>query len=570
MESFPVWNAAPLMDYPSFGSLSHHETAHPTEPTRTTPFTMNAGANATLRIVHSSAPITLKVDALVHPISSTVKGVSSEYKHLSNRAGPTMVRELTHNVRLHCEGHGNDRLHTADVIITEAGKLECNNVLHVVAPAYTSNYRTAMTNSLSACYVRTMEAAIEQCQAKSLCFGGLADRLVRGGFDTDEAYHIALRTIKQFLIKYPNKLEAVIVLTKSEEECRRVCADIAPLYFPRNNTEVSASSRTFQTRSAGDATGAHRTLARRIRVGGAVLAAGEAASPMPDPKRQQAQRCAAVETPPASASKFTLRDFPQLDTWRKGKICIRVRDTATHRDSADGNQFTIYSIRVAETPSLPGYTVWRRYSEFLTLRDAVVEEATNHRSSELCVLATTPFPSKVWFGSMSPEVVEERRVLFDGFLRTLSSQCTDRTMTQLRGFLTPNDVDVERARSEEEEDDEEEDDDHSVSFIQDVQDPMTQKKKTVATSRKVLGNVANKPVARPSETLKIRRRIRNAASGEDAFKRTAKPPRSTTMEPTDKVRRSSGPRMHRADMTAGGEDSNYIAEGNRFITNDLL
>ena len=184
-------------------------------------------------------------------------------------------------------------------------------------------------------------------------------------------------------------------------------------------------------------------------MGGVVLDAGEAASPVPNPQRQAALRRAALETPPASASKFKLMDFPQLDQWSRGKICLRIRDTIAQRDNEDGPMYTLYAVRVAETPSLPGYTVWRRYSAFSTLREAIVSEATNHRSSVLGILASTPFPSKVWFGSMDVDVVEERRELFDHFLRVLSSQCTDRTMMQLRGFLTPNDADVVRAAVEE-------------------------------------------------------------------------------------------------------------------------
>jgi O-acetyl-ADP-ribose deacetylase (regulator of RNase III) len=430
--SFPVWNISD--DYPTFGSDSSQIITNP--PTKSTPFTINTTANATLVVAYVAAPITLTTDCIVHPISSSVKGVCAEYKHLSNRAGPELVRELTTKVREHCQSHGNDRLHTADVITTTAGNLSASSVLHVVAPAYTSNYGTAMTNSLSACYVKSLEAAIEECNAKTLAIGGLADRLIRGGFDQNQAYHIALRTIKQFLIKYPNKLQRVMLLTKSKTDCEHVCASIAPLYFPRTQQEVETSKLEFITRSVGDATGAHRTQARRIRVGGAVLDAGEAASPVPNAQRQQASRLAAAATPPASASKFQLSDFPQLNVWKRGKICVRVRDTTTHRDVVSdistGSQFTIYSIRVAETPSLPGYTIWRRYSEFLTLRDCVVEDATRHRSSELAVLTAVPFPSKVWFGSMDPLVVEERRSMFDSLLRTMSSQCTDRTMAQLR------------------------------------------------------------------------------------------------------------------------------------------
>jgi O-acetyl-ADP-ribose deacetylase (regulator of RNase III) len=519
------------------------------------------------------------------------------FKHLSSRAGPKLVRELSQKVNQLKHDHGHDRLHTSDVVVTNAFNLASKHVLHVVSPAHTKNYATAMTNSLSACYVRCLEAAVEQCKGRTIAIAGLADRLVRGGFDKYEAYHIGLRTIKRFLHNYPGKFETIIFVANTEEECAHVTTKIAPLYFPRTKNEQVYSSLTFQTKSPGDSTGAYQSSNRRVRVGSVVLDAGEAASPVPNPQRQAALRLAAVETPPPSASKFKLRDFPQLEKWTRNKICVRIRETFNTRDDqGNGSLYTLYSIRVAETPSLPGYTVWRRYSEFSTLRDAVFEEATNHRSAILGALASTPFPAKVWFGSMGTEVIEERQLLLDGYLRTLASQCTDRTMMQLRAFLTPNEADVARKKlNDDDYNDEEEEEENTTSFVRNMQDPMNvkkaqdKKKRTKSTERPraALGNLDNgfvaavakgatrtveKAIARPSDNLKMRRQIREAASGKSAY--TTGPlispnkagGRSGSAVP--KTKRPSGPRMHRTDR--GAFDATYVAEGNRFITNDLL
>jgi len=586
--AFPIWAHGDTANFPSFGDQTG--TPPPSQqPSKINPFTIDHTANKTLCIAHVHAPLTHSADeCLVHPISSTVKGVCSEFKHLSNRAGGALVRELAQEVRTHCEGHGHDRLHTSDVIVTTGGKLSYQHVIHCVAPAHTTNYETAMINSLSSCYVRCMEAAIEQCGASTLAICGLADRLNRGGFEIDESYHVAIRTVKQFLIKYPNKFTRITLMTKTQEECDRVTQHIAPLYFPRTLDEVAASSLVFQTRSPGDKTGAHAALDRRIRVGCQVLAAGDAASPVPNSQRQANLRLAAVETPPASSSKFTLLDFPQLNIWRRNKICIRVRDSITHRSELNGTQFTIYSIRVAETPSLPGYTVWRRYSEFAELRDSVVEEATQRRSSVLGIITTTFFPAKVWFGSMDPDVVKERRAGFDSFLRVLSTQSTDDLMYQLRDFLTPNGADIERAKSEEEDDDDDERDDDDdkgedvdvPNFVRMDQVPrkkVFKKKMKENQTRTAFGDVGNmqptttrpvtRAVARPSDEMKMRRRIREAASGKGVSNGSSGNSNSNSSSlPTKK--RASGARMHRAGRDTG--DDQYQAEGNRFITNEKL
>jgi hypothetical protein len=453
-----------------------------------------------------------------------------------------------------------------------------------------------MTNSLSACYVRILEAAVEQCKGKTLAICGLADRLIRGGFDQVEATHIGLRTIKRFLVKYPNKFDKIIFVTgDSEKYCNQVISEIAPLYFPRTREEQIFSSHTFQKKSPGDLTGAYESSNRRVRVGGAVLDAGEAASPVPNPQRQAALRKAALETPPASASKFKLRDFPQLSKWSRGKTCLRIQSTFNTRDDngiSTGSLYTLYSIRVAEVPTLPGYTVWRRYSEFLNLRNAILEEATNRQSSILCILATTPFPPKVWFGSMDTDVIEERKNVLDGYLRMLASTCTEQAMMQLRGFLTPTDADVERCQLEEEEDDDEDDEDDGVggenviTFVKNLQDPLDARKQHERNKkkqqRKALGNLENsasstmtRAIARPSDTLKMKRKVREAASGKsnygdrrNEYNNDNNNNNNNDNKTSTKTRRYSGPRMHRAEV--GIIDQNYVAEGNRFITNDLL
>ena len=152
--------------------------------------------------------------------------------------------------------------------------------------------------------------------------------------------------------------------------------------------------------------------------------------------------------------------------------------------------------------------------------------------------------------------------------------------------MTPNNADVERAKSEEEDEEEEEEEEAAaevVSFVQDVQDPMANKgKKKSSTTRTVLSNVANKNnnrnVARPSETLKIRRKIRDSASGEGIFNlfsgdtsasaSTVKEELLKNQKKTKEIKKKKGPKMHRADVD--NKPTGYIAEGNRFITNDLL
>ncbi len=593
-------------------------------PGRPHPFPVAPRANDAVAFVFcggdGDGPMGLAVDALAHPISSSVRGVAPAFRALAARAGRGMVDELARAARDAVDADGGGaapaapaaaagakttvRLHTADVVRTSAGALpHARHLLHVVTPAYTAQYKSAMINSLNACYRHCLEQAVE-CGARTVGFSGMEDRLVRGGYDRLEAMHVALRTVRRFLVRYPGKLDRVVfACTGSEQEVLDLAERVAPLYFPRTQDELHASVHAFTKglRATGDAHGAHTSRSRRIRIGGAVLAAGACASPVVKAGALGQAKAGAARSPPPSASKYTLREFPRLDVWPRGKICLRVRDTHTAQGGGEGSAardpFTLYEVRIGEGPGTPGYTVWRRYSEFRALREAVLDEATAAGAhATLGAVARARFPGKVWFGSMDPEVVAERKVLLDGFLRSMSGSADTPALALVRAFCTPTDADAARYREEEEEDEEEDEEDEEWAGPRVPAGSAVPRQATAATcpsssssssstGRTVLGkiatNVVKKTVARPDHLAKIRRNVKRAASGKDAgydakaavaARQGSKHGRSRAASEASRRATTGGARLHRARSGSAAESApgGYKAEGNRFISNDDL
>ena len=592
--------------FPSFlsAAAAPTETECPPSPsvkTGAAEFEINPVANEGIAFCHApGGPLELgavdgsSVDFLVHPISSSVKGVSACFRDLANRAGPKMVRDLKLRTAEVLVQNG-DRLHTSDVVMTVAGQLSFARmgVLHVVTPAFTSHYQSAMINSLSSCYLKCLEAVVE-AGGRTVCFAGMSDRLVRGGMDQAEAFHVEVRTLRRFLAKYntENKklLDRVILVSTSEEAFEVLTKKIAPLYFPRSAAELAKSREIFDIkylRSPGDSNGGHRTRMRRIRIGGAVVEAGSAASPVVKTTPQRMQAAKATRSPPPSVGKQSLKDFPRLQSWAKGKVSMRVTKSFNHVDSG-GSAFTIYELRIGEGPAIPGFSIWRRYSEFRTLHDAVVEEATmvgDHAT--LSVISRSRFPPKVWFGAMDMHVVGERRRLLDAFIRNIGAQCSAKTLAQVRAFCVPTDADVARQEEmdrEEEDEDVDEDNDtdgsdaRNTTFVRGVEDPH-KRDKASKVQRRVFadlgtGNPQNterfkKTVAKPDPTLKIRRDVKKAASGKmEDHSSSQNIPQPSKNEDNSTLRQRSGGRIHRTSMD--NFNMAYQAEGNRFIFNDDL
>ena len=189
-----------------------------------------------------------------------------------------------------------------------------------------------MINSLSSCYLKCLEACVE-AGGRTICFAGMSDRMVRGGFDQAEAFHIEVRTVRRFLEKYNTSakamLDQVIIVSTSEEAFKVLTQDVAPLYFPRNETELARSREVFgdsgteyakeqkHARSPGDANGGQRTRRRRIRIGSKVVEAGLAASPVvkTTPQRMKASK---IARSPPSVGRQTAR-FPQTQLLVKGE-----------------------------------------------------------------------------------------------------------------------------------------------------------------------------------------------------------------------------------------------------------
>ena len=98
---------------------------------------------------------------------------------------------------------------------TGAGRLPASHVVYTVAPRFLDKYRTAATNALSRCYRTSLECAAE-AGARTVAVPCVYQDAL--GFPREEAAHVAARTIRRFLEKWPEKFDAVVLCLEGRDE----------------------------------------------------------------------------------------------------------------------------------------------------------------------------------------------------------------------------------------------------------------------------------------------------------------------------------------------------------------
>merc|ERR1712216_784100 len=163
-------------------------------------------------------PWLLEVDAVVN--SSTIHlDPTEEYAGLFQAAGPGLLRE--------CATQGGCR--TGEVKMTGGHYLPAQRVIHTVGPRYAVRYKTAAENALCHSYPGCLGMLVES-NLRSISMGCI--HLASKGYPRDDAAHVAVRTVRRFLERYADKVDAVVFsMTGEDYEHFRRCL---PLYFPRN------------------------------------------------------------------------------------------------------------------------------------------------------------------------------------------------------------------------------------------------------------------------------------------------------------------------------------------------
>ncbi|KAG5603523.1 hypothetical protein H5410_025015 [Solanum commersonii] len=195
-------------------------------------------------------PRNLEVDAVVNSTNENLDEAHSS-PGLHAAAGPGLAEE--------CATLGGCRTGMAKV--TNAYDLPARRVIHTVGPKYAVKYHTAAENALSHCYRSCLELLIEN-GLQSIAMGCIYTEAKN--YPREPAAHVAIRTVRRFLEKQRDKIEAVVFCTTTSSDTE-IYKRLLPLYFPRDNHEEEIA-RLKLPADVGDENGETTTAERKIRI----------------------------------------------------------------------------------------------------------------------------------------------------------------------------------------------------------------------------------------------------------------------------------------------------------------
>ncbi|KAL6505638.1 hypothetical protein OROHE_023017 [Orobanche hederae] len=195
-------------------------------------------------------PWNLEVDAVVNSTNENLDEAHSS-PGLHAAAGPGLAEE--------CATLGGCRTGMAKV--TSAYDLPARRVIHTVGPKYAVKYHTAAENALSHCYRSCLELLIDN-GLRSIATGCIYTEAKN--YPREPAAHVAIRTVRRFLEKQKDKIDAVIFCTTTASDTE-IYKRLLPLYFPRDKLEEEVAILKLPA-DVGDENGETVIDERKIRI----------------------------------------------------------------------------------------------------------------------------------------------------------------------------------------------------------------------------------------------------------------------------------------------------------------
>ncbi|MFV7234737.1 MULTISPECIES: O-acetyl-ADP-ribose deacetylase [Flavobacterium] len=148
----------------------------------------------------------ISVDAIVNAANSSLMG-GGGVDGAIHRAGGNAILE---DCRKIIARQGSCK--TGEAVITTAGKLPANYVIHTVGPVWNGGNKNEK-EKLADCYKNSLKLAVEN-NCKSVAFPSISTGVYR--FPKDVAAQIAVKTVSEFLSKH-NEIEKVIFVCFDDE-----------------------------------------------------------------------------------------------------------------------------------------------------------------------------------------------------------------------------------------------------------------------------------------------------------------------------------------------------------------
>ena len=144
----------------------------------------------------------LKVDAIVNAANSSLLGGGGVDGAIHRAAGPELVAE--------CRTLGGCR--TGEAKITKGYHLPAKHVIHTVGPIYAGRDQDPIL--LADCYRNSLDLAFEN-DLHSIAFSAISTGVY--GYPREEATHIAVKTVREWLATHPDYVIDVIFSCFSAE-----------------------------------------------------------------------------------------------------------------------------------------------------------------------------------------------------------------------------------------------------------------------------------------------------------------------------------------------------------------
>jgi O-acetyl-ADP-ribose deacetylase (regulator of RNase III) len=158
---------------------------------------------ATVRLVRGDITA-METDAIVNAANSSLMGGGGVDGAIHRRGGPKILEECK-RIRATEWPQG---LPTGKAVITSGGNLKAKHVIHTVGPVWRGGNR-GEPELLAQAYQNSLRLAMAE-GLKSVAFPSISTGAY--GYPVEDACHVALKAVKEFLEKEDNLDEVVFVL----------------------------------------------------------------------------------------------------------------------------------------------------------------------------------------------------------------------------------------------------------------------------------------------------------------------------------------------------------------------